>query len=180
MSFYSFLQAQLPLLSLDGKLPLNPGELADYVRPWLPPAEAEVLASLAAGEWPDHPVVTAFRQFDTALRNQLVQLRAARLNRDPGESLRGPDRPDPFVRQQLTDLAKDDNPEVVEKQLDQLRWQFIDQKTALDTFNFSFLIGYMLKLKLANRWAELDEQLGRQILQDALEESVREAIGTPR
>lgn len=178
MSFYSFIQAQLPTLSLDGRLPLTPLALAKDLQSWLPSAQAQLLIRLAEGEWPDHPIINDFLRFDTQLRNQLVSLRAPQLNRDPNESTRGRERLTPYYRQQVVEIAKGENPEEAEKQLDQLRWHYIEQCVALEIFNFSFLIGYMLRLKLATRWAELDEEQGRQMLQDALVESVREAIGT--
>lgn len=179
MSFYSFLQAQLPTLSLEVTPSITALKLAEYARDWIPSTEADLLSSLARHEWPEHPVVNDYRQFDTALRNHLVQLRAVRLNREPAGSMQGSDRPNPFIRQFVVDLTKDTNPENIEKELDLLRWQFIEQRTALDSFNFPYLIGYMLKLLIVERWAGLDAELGKQILQETLEESVREAIGNP-
>jgi len=179
MSFYPFLVAQLPLLFFDSRAPVSMQALARYAAEWLPAEEGDTLLRLAAGEWPDHPVIRDYRQFDVGLRNQLALLRGTRMNRDPEPYLLGSERPDHVTRQVLADCLKDENREHAERMIDSLRWKFIEDRTVMDNFNFTFLVAYFLKLRILERWSLLDEQRGLELLQAALEERPKDPVGTP-
>jgi hypothetical protein len=179
MSFYTFLVAQLPQLSLDLRAPYTVSGFVEYVSEWLSEQEQTVLRAILNNEPSDDPVVQDYRLYDESLRNQLALLRGVKLNRDAGHFVRSGEKPDHQTRHILSECVKDENPEHAEKQLDKLRWQFIEYRTSLDYFNFSFLVGYLLKLKLVERWSTLDEKVGKELLQSALQEGTGETQGTP-
>ena len=48
-----------------------------------------------------------------------------------------------------------------ERGLDDLRWQKIDELTVLDVFDIEAILGYVAKLKIIDRWLQLDPDSGR-------------------
>ena len=51
----------------------------------------------------------------------------------------------------------------LEKYLDTLRWQFIDEVNKLAYFEVDVLLGYLIRLILVERWIGLEEEKGRQV-----------------
>lgn len=51
----------------------------------------------------------------------------------------------------------------LEKYLDTLRWQFIDEINKLAYFEVDVLLGYLIKLILVERWVGLEDEKGRQV-----------------
>ncbi|MFH2145045.1 MAG: DUF2764 family protein [Candidatus Omnitrophota bacterium] len=54
----------------------------------------------------------------------------------------------------------------LEKYLDTLRWQFIDEVNKLVYFEADVLLGYLIKLILVERWIGLEEEKGRQVFSE--------------
>ncbi|MBU8892617.1 MAG: DUF2764 domain-containing protein [Bacteroidales bacterium] len=50
-----------------------------------------------------------------------------------------------------------------EKGLDQLRWDKVEEITLFDYFTIEVVLAYTIKLDMAYRWLELDEETGRQM-----------------
>jgi len=57
-----------------------------------------------------------------------------------------------------------------ERGLDELRWHKIDEITLLDYFDLETLLGYVAKLKIIDRWLQLDPDSGRALFRRMVEE----------
>jgi hypothetical protein len=55
-----------------------------------------------------------------------------------------------------------------EKRLDQLRWEFIDEKTIFHYFDLDKIIAYFLKLNIVLRWSSLDKLAGETLFRSML------------
>ena len=55
-----------------------------------------------------------------------------------------------------------------EMELDRFRWKIVDEVAGHDPFQLSGLLAYALKLRLAERWAQMDETRGRAKLEELL------------
>jgi hypothetical protein len=62
-------------------------------------------------------------------------------------------------------LALTDNENLLarEKGLDQLKWDKVEEITLFDYFTIEVVLAYTIKLDIAYRWLELDEETGRQM-----------------
>ncbi|MEE4197743.1 MAG: DUF2764 family protein [Bacteroidales bacterium] len=68
----------------------------------------------------------------------------------------------PFTAEVIA-LAEKDNFLAREKGLDQLRWAKVEELTLFDYFSIEVVLAYILKLDMAYRWLDLDEETGRQM-----------------
>lgn len=57
-----------------------------------------------------------------------------------------------------------------EQGLDDLRWQKIDDLTMLDSLDLEILLGYVLKVKIIDRWMQLDPESGRALFRKLVED----------
>ena len=57
-----------------------------------------------------------------------------------------------------------------ERGLDELRWHKVDEITLLDYFDLETLLGYVAKLKIIDRWLQLDPDSGRALFRRMVDE----------
>ena len=57
-----------------------------------------------------------------------------------------------------------------EQGLDDLRWRKIDDLTVLDSLDLELILGYVLKLKIVDRWLQLDPDSGRALFRKLVED----------
>ncbi len=55
-----------------------------------------------------------------------------------------------------------------EKAIDQLKWDWIDEKTFFHYFTIEKLLGFMLQLEMVERWMKLDEDTGQKLFNKLL------------
>lgn len=92
--------------------------------------------------------------FETALRNRLAVLRAARLNLDPEGYLLAEElasqEPQAAEAASAWDAAPD--PLAAEKALDERRWRWLAENEPYFSFDFDEVLGYARRLLLLVRW----------------------------
>ena len=57
-----------------------------------------------------------------------------------------------------------------ERGLDELRWKKIDDLTILDSLDLEVILGFVAKLKIIDRWLQLDPDSGRALFRRLVEE----------
>jgi hypothetical protein len=60
------------------------------------------------------------------------------------------------------------SPDVVamEREIDAIRWAWLDEATEKDGFSADSVLAYALKLQVLHRWANLEEEKGRKLFDD--------------
>ncbi len=53
-----------------------------------------------------------------------------------------------------------------ERNIDRLRWSWIDEENFFNYFSIEWVIGYMFKLQMIERWVTLKEESGKEIFND--------------
>ena len=114
-------------------------------------------------------VVQRWIDFDVALRNELVKIRAAKKNLDPMAYLRpgGADRSSiaPAVLAATITASLLD----AEKALDESRWKALENIATGHYFDLDFLITYACKLLILERWETIRNAGGTILLEQALQ-----------
>lgn len=114
------------------------------------------------------PTLKKWQDFDTALRNELVKIRAARKHTDPLKYL----RPSVIFDALASHIAINAYraPVILEatKILDQERWQRLDELAVGHYFDLDFLIVYALKLLILARWEKIRTADASKALEDVL------------
>ena len=189
MDNYEYIIASLPVLHQeDAKSDqLVVTELLDEIRGQLSGRDAGLLDLLLEGYDPDRLDAEFYRRilhhrnrfirewfcFDLDLRNATV----AYLN----DSLARPEGTD-MIRLEERETAEFAEAEAVqnvlncgdilrrERGLDDLRWRKIDELTILDVFDIEAILGYAAKLKIIDRWLQLDPDSGRALFRRLVED----------
>jgi hypothetical protein len=174
-SYYYFL-ASLPELSFGGEPPYSTADVLNYSKSWLPAADHAILCALAHDDTATarHTLAARVGYWETALRNALVSARAAHLGREAGPYLHGSAIADSHVRTVVQEAVRDNNPLEAERRLDALRWAFYDELGAGQIFSLARAAAYVLKTRILERWATLDETRGAEVLDAAIHEAAAE------
>jgi len=94
--------------------------------------------------------------FDTALRNALVRIRAARKHKNPDKYL----RPDGYQDPHMANLAMNayKNPSILESEkiLDKEKWQALDELLSEHHFDIDALIIYAHKLLILEKYGKIN------------------------
>jgi hypothetical protein len=159
---YIYLVASLPRLELTAPPSLSSEELL-----------ATSAGVLRADHWDDlsavlgdrpgavrSPKARAYLDADVQLRNALARLRAARAGAayDPGaHPLGGHDARCAQVAERAMEL---DDPLARELLLDELRWTLLDELALTAPYGVQAVLAYGFKLRLAEKWAALDQAEG--------------------
>jgi hypothetical protein len=162
---YYYLVAALPMLRLENELPLTHSEFTEQCRQQLSEEDFIKFSSESGCR-----LEAEYEAWNTALKNELVKLRSAKLGFEAEESLK-----DGRIYAGIAELAREifnqDNPLEAEILMDKMRWNKISDLEALEYFSVEKLSAYALKLKLLERKALFTKEQGnanyRQIYETA-------------
>ncbi len=182
-----YLIASLPAIALLQKPLITPEAFHEVCREQLRSRD-----SLAAGWLCSHDVITGSASapphtfirnwcaHETRLRNAVVRQRAERRKADFVGSLRPQTGYSVYLEDMVESAFDQPTPLVREQALDRLRWHLLDEMAGLDPFAVSVVLAYAAKLRMAHRWAALDEDTARQRVENALQTVNRDTRGLDR
>jgi len=108
--------------------------------------EASFLNAAATG------ILGKWANFEIGLRNELARARARRKKVDALKFTRLPDDPEAYIIHVAMTAYRSTSILGAEKILDQARWNFLESLSLGHYFDFDFLLTYLLKLKILERW----------------------------
>jgi hypothetical protein len=160
---YYFFAASLPMLSLDSAPPLSWDKFRALCGEHLSKEDTKALDALigAQGTKANHSFVRDWRERETRLRNAVAKLRAARQHSDPAPYLKEEKGCDVYLEKSVSDAFSRSNPLEREMALDKLRWAQIEEAAGFNPFSSEAMLGYALKLRIAERWTAMNEEEGR-------------------
>lgn len=173
--FYPYLVASLPMLHFGMKPPFSFEHLLELCRPFIPEKDFHLLRTLPhPGQYSEkgtrHPIIRKWIEFDVALRNEDVKVRAARRHIDPATYL----RPDGYRGPSLAPVAMAAHISTsildAEKILDETRWKALEELATGHYLDLDFLITYAYKLLILQRWENIRNADGTTLLEQALQQ----------
>ena len=189
MNNYEYIVASLPVLRLDD-LKAGKGlaeKLLGEIRSQLSGRDNALLDFLLLGHDPDQLNADFYKRalahknrflkewfaFDLDLRNATVAYLNDSLGREKGrdqillegrEDAEFPERAKADAILHGTDILDR------ERGLDELRWHKIDEITLMDYFDIEVILGFVCKLKIIDRWLQLDPDSGRAMFRKLVED----------
>lgn len=192
MDNYAYIIASMPVLRPDDDKAdkadkLVAQDLLDEIREQLSARDAAVLDQLLEGYDPEKLDAEFYRKalqhrnrfirdwfrFDLNLRNLTVSYINDSLGRQEGQDqvkLEGQETeefPEAAAAREVLNcgdiLAR-------ERGLDELRWKKIDDLTVLDSLDLEVVLGFVAKLKIIDRWLQLDPDSGRALFRRLVED----------
>ncbi len=174
-SFYTYLIASLPALQWGAKPPLSYQRFLEQCAGLIPDKDLALvagldLATISEQEPPAQPTLAALHRLETALRNELVRLRAGRKRVEPQQYVRAEDRVAGDSALHTSALAAFRSPSLLEaeKILDKQRWDSAEEAVGGHYFDFDQLIVFAYKLLLMLKWDAVGHAQAEPALESAL------------
>ena len=145
------------MLSFASRTPFSLEDFFAKCKGLIPETDIELLRNACYKEASFlNPVATGtqgkWANFEIALRNELVRGRARRKKVDALKFIRLPDNSEAYISHVAMIAYRSTSILEAEKILDQARWNFLESLSLGHYFDFDFLLIYLLKLKILERW----------------------------
>lgn len=174
MRQYYYFIASLPMLEFGMKMPFSYGRFLSSCREQLDRRDMGIIgrSSIFPPEDTKEESLTlrGWRRFDTALRNELVKVRADKYSKDPHRYIRGEGYIDHNIITFVQWAVNQDSPLESELALDRMRWEKIEDLRRGHYFDIDYLITYALHLQILERWERINAGNGMEALGRLLEE----------
>lgn len=168
---YPYLASSLPMLVF-GAPPAT--RLEDFVFSCMGVLSTEDYSDLQClAEARPEATTTSFGQcwcaLETQLRNAVATHRAAHWHADARSAQHTHSGYSVFLERAVTDAFTKENPLEREKALDRTRWQLLDDLCAEDPFGSAAVLGHAIRLRIAERWSNMQEESGRKQLEELVD-----------
>jgi len=166
---YYYLVASLPLLSYDSERIPSRDEFLDTCRQHLSARDYRLVASASTADLqpiaPTCRTLGLWRRWETALRNELVRLRAKKKKAEAEAYLLA--SPGNIEAQGIAREAFDqESPLQAEDVLNRARWGYLDELEVGHYFDVPKILIYALRLEILGRKALFEERKGREMFEE--------------
>lgn len=154
--------------------PFSFEQFLDLCRQFIPEKDFQLLRTLPPPEryldsGKRHDIIQKWIQFDIALRNEVVKIRAHKKQVDPALYLRPERYCCPSLGQEVTAANMGVSVLEVEKSIDERRWRMLEELATGHYFDLDSLIIYAYKLHILQRWETIRQAEGALLLAQALQ-----------
>jgi len=171
--FYPFLVSSLPMLHFGMNPPFSYEQFLEMCHHRIPDNDYYILSSLPEpGQYSEfrkeQRTLQKWMNFDTALRNELVKIRAQKIHTDPATHLRDGIAADSSLTAPA--IAAMGNPSLLEAErtIDEERWKALDHIATRHHFDVDLLITYAYKLLILIRWENVRKADAGRMLEHVL------------
>lgn len=164
LGFYPYLRSSLFRLEFEKDSPYSYEEFLSFLKRFISRKEWRILEELPLRweAWDNKtffpsPVFMRWQDFNIALKNALVELRATAKKISPKEYLRQTSYSHLELERYVYPAFKSILPDEAERIFDKLRWDFLEEQEKKYLFDFNYLLIYALKLLILIRWQKIKE-----------------------
>lgn len=173
MKKYWYLVASLPTLRLGEKPPMDVAAFRAACAGHLSDSEMETVAAVLENREPSAGAASSLWNSEVQLRDAVVRVRAKTRGTDAAHFLRPHDGFSVSIEKMVTDAFTRPNPLEREMELDRARWALADELTLTDPFGFPGVLAFAAKVRLAERWAAMDEEAGKAKVEEFIENALK-------
>jgi len=173
--FYTYLIASLPMLHFGMKPPFSYERFLEMCRQFIPERDFQLVRALPQPvHYPEkgkrRPIIERWVEFDGALRNELVRIRASRRHVEPAAHLRPAGYIGSSLAPAVTAATMNASLLDAEKNLDEIRWKALEELATGHYFDLEVLITYAYQLLILQRWEHIRSADGTVLLGQALQQ----------
>jgi hypothetical protein len=161
--YYVYLISSLPALQFGAKPPLSIEKFFSTCADLISPKDLAALKNSLEDEGED-----GYHDFEIALRNELVKIRAQRKHLDPSKFLRKDGYADQWISHIAMGACRSASAIDAEKMLDMERWRFLDELSIGHYFDIEILMIYARKLSILERWERIRTADADKLLEEAI------------
>lgn len=164
---YHYLVASLPTLTFGDQIPFSSRDFLSRCTGVLKAEHLAILAAVLHGQTVQGSSFAAsWTARETQLRNALARFRGARLGVDSRSFEREHTGFDVAMSKAITDALAQHTPLEREQALDRCRWHVVEELALPDPFGLAAVLAFAIKLRIAERWAALNETVGERKVED--------------
>ena len=201
MNNYHYIIAGLPELSMDSATGgRDTGALLAGIKEQCSPSDLEIISFLEKGYVAENLTADFYRKaigsrngflrkwfaFDLNVRNAKVRYLNAALGREKSKDVIILDEEDPLAQEEdfgeaakIASVLSSDDIIARERGIDGLYWEKAEELTLFHYFDLTCILGFIVRLKIIDRWLVLDEETGREMFRKLVNE-VRGTFGGVR
>ena len=163
MSEHIYLVSTLPYLRFGDKPSMNADAFRAACVGWLSDAElAQVDAALEDREPAMTGCAAAWWNSEVQLRDAVVRVRAKNRGTDASPFIKPYDGFSATIEKMVTDAFTRPDPLEQEMELDRARWTLVEELAVAAPFGFEAVLAFAVKVRIAERWAAQDEEVGKE------------------
>jgi hypothetical protein len=102
-----------------------------------------------------------------------VRVRAKKRGTDGSSFLKPHEGFSATIEKMAADAFARPNPLEQEMELDRARWSLVDELALNEPFGFPAVLAFAVKVRIAERWAQMDEEAGK----EKVEQFIKAALG---
>ncbi|MCU0858213.1 MAG: hypothetical protein MUC65_07410 [Pontiellaceae bacterium] len=172
MKKHWYLVASLPMLRLGEKPAIDAAGFRAACAGHLSDEECSAVGAVLENREPPVGAASTLWNGEVQLRDAVVRLRAKNRGTDAARFLRTHDGFNVSIEKMAADAFIRPNPLEQEMELDRARWTLADELALTDPFGFAGVLAFAAKVRLAERWAGLDEENGKIKVEEWIEGSL--------
>lgn len=161
--YYVYLISSLPTLHFGAKPPFNTEKFFSMCAELISAEDMEKLKGSLEDEGESR-----YHDFEIALRNELVKIRAQRKHLDASKFLRRDGYADQWIAHMAAGACR--NPSIIDAEniLDLDRWKFLDELSMGHYFDIELLMIYARKLSILEKWERVGTADTNKLLEETL------------
>ena len=167
MGRYHYLTSSLPALSLEAPPPFTPDEFRFKCQGVLGKGDLAELDLVLAGRAAEgrSAFARAWAGADAQIRNTAAKARGAKLGVEAKPFLKSHPGYAVWLDKEVSDALAKASPLAREMGLDRTRWKFVEDLARADASGLPAVLAFAVKLMLASRWSAMNEEAGRERLE---------------
>ncbi|MDK2858368.1 MAG: hypothetical protein PWQ29_936 [Verrucomicrobiota bacterium] len=174
MKKYWYLVASLPYLHLGEKPSMDAAGFLAACAGHLSDDEMSVVKAVLENREPPPGAASLLWNSEVQLRDAVVRVRAKNRSIDAARFLRPYEGFSATLEKMVADAFTRPNPLEQEMEIDRARWALADELALSDPFGFPAVLAFAVKVRLADRWAGMDDKAAQQKVEELIEEVLTE------
>lgn len=167
-----YLVSSLPYLRFGEKPAVSREAFLAACTGWLAEDDIAVLQAVFENRCPpDCEIAKRWWDGEVELRDAVVRVRAKNRGTDAGRFIQPHDGFSMSIEKMVTDAFTRANPLEQEAELDRIRWAQADELALTAPFGFAGILAFAVKLRIAERWAGLDDAAGQVKVEELIEQA---------
>ncbi len=171
MKKYWYLVASLPTLRLGEKPPMDVAVFRAACAGHLEAEELLTVDALLENREPPTGAASKLWNAEVQLRDAVVRVRAKNRGTDAVRFIRPHEGFSVSIEKMVTDAFTRPNPVEREMELDRARWMLAEDLALTDAFGFPAILAFAAKVRIAERWATMDDAAGRAKVEQLIEQA---------
>ncbi len=173
-----YLVSSLPHLRLGEKPPMSAEVFRAACAGHLSADEMPAIEAALENREPSAGIASRQWNAEVQLRDAVIRLRAKNRGVDAAPFLKAHDGFSVAIEKRVTDAFARPDPLEQELALDRARWNLSDELALTEPFGFPGVLAFAIKVRIAERWAALDEDTGKETVEKLILSATTEDVET--